>query len=374
MSTDLIQAKYEELDSIASRFQQRAELIEELHRRIQRSVQVLEQGDWEGKGSAAFFAEMNADMYPAIQRLSAALAEAHSVTRVISKVIENAEEEAANVFHGSSDSGIVLASPIADAGVGVTSTPTGPDSSGPIQIGDPQRPIIQHDNGFLDKFSPREPTFSDHANLLKWKAKLEGAEVIRLDLVDGLAAYRHFLEGNGVDRHINYERFLLNDPSGQKALRNLIIDTQRHVEVIGEGRDSFQITSDAYNIGGKDARFPYPETENWQKALGGHNVWTSANVEATGEPPNRTYQMEITLHMEDRYNFNPGQSDIATGIPDSDNGIFELTGLARQYMNYGEVNRYVTWTEGDIANAQITDPDDSRNRKPSDNRRARNRI
>jgi hypothetical protein len=203
---------------------------------------------------------------------------------------------------------------------------------------------------------------------------LEGSEVLRPDLVDANAAYRHFLDGDGTDRQFSYERYIENDPSGQTTLNNLIADAQKNVEVLGANRDSFSITSDAYAMGGGDPRFPYPQTENWQKTIGAHIAWTSADVQATGTGPDRTYTMTITAHVEDRYNFNPGAQDIATGIPDSDNGTFEVTGLAHQYMNYSTVTRTVTWKAGDAAHPQIVDTDTSRNRMPSDNRRVRNRL
>jgi len=56
--------------------------------------------------------------------------------------------------------------------------------------------------------------------------------------------------------------------------------------------------------------------------------------------------MGFTLHAEDRYNFNPGMADIATGTPDSENIRFEITGLAHQYMHNGQLTRTVTWQGG----------------------------
>ena len=41
--------------------------------------------------------------------------------------------------------------------------------------------------------------------------------------------------------------------------------------------------------------------------------------------------MVWTIHAEDRYNFNPGAKDIATGTPDSENGIFEIATPKGQY-------------------------------------------
>jgi hypothetical protein len=103
------------------------------------------------------------------------------------------------------------------------------------------------------------------------------------------------------------------------------------------------MTSTAILVGDIDS-FPYPVTVNWQKALGGHYIWMSADVEVSVE--GRTFNMSLVVHAEDRYNFNPGQSDIASGIPDAANGRFEVTGLAKQYMNYSTLQRYVQWETG----------------------------
>jgi len=65
-----------------------------------------------------------------------------------------------------------------------------------------------------------------------------------------------------------------------------------------------------------------------------------------GEAPQ--FSMDYTLQVEDRYNFDPGKSDIATNQPDAVNGRFETTGLAHQYTNFGTLDRDVTWTQGDI--------------------------
>ena len=106
----------------------------------------------------------------------------------------------------------------------------------------------------------------------------------------------------------------------------------------------FSITSNAIVVGG-DPLFPYPATENWQKAIGGHSIWISASVTVAADKESRlpTFTMFMTIHAEDRYNFNPGQHDIATGIPDADNGLFEITGLAKQYTQYATLTQIETW-------------------------------
>src|SRR5262245_43898798 len=98
-------------------------------------------------------------------------------------------------------------------------------------VGPPTRPNIHHDNGFLDKFKMRAPTASDRARFAEWAAKLEARESAQHlpfvnDLADGLAAYRHFLYGNGRDRDFSYERYVRNDESGATALGSAIADAR----------------------------------------------------------------------------------------------------------------------------------------------------
>jgi hypothetical protein len=137
-----------------------------------------------------------------------------------------------------------------------------------------------------------------------------------------------------------------NDPNGAMTLENSIRETQGHAEVLCASKPTCSMTSQTFFGGGGDARFPYPQTENWQKAIGAHPFWISAEVEQEIIGNNKMYTMSFLLHAEDRYNFNPGMQDIATGIPDSVNGRFEITGLAHSYMNYSTLTRTVTWVEG----------------------------
>jgi hypothetical protein len=245
---------------------------------------------------------------------------------------------------------------------------------------DDHGPVIHHDHGFLDDGNGniddslrRDPTWADRVERLKWIAKLEAAELLRPDLVDGTAAYRHFLFGNGAERDVQYGRFLANDSSGQTVLASAMEDTrlaaiQRHDQDVGgappvEGTRTYQIRTGVISVTAGDARYPYPATENWQKALGAHQIWIEATVtvsvarlrDAGSEPPaggvpdpgtgsstdlgpptfSRHFHVEMTIHAEDMYNFNPGNLDIATGTPDAANGRFEVTGLGHEYLNRG---------------------------------------
>lgn len=271
-------------------------------------------------------------------------------------------------------------------------TTSGSGTATTYRIGDPTRPNIHHDNGFLQNpNNPNDSTplptvapsqadreyYDDQLSQVRWAQRIDGFNIPFTDkdetarrLDDGIEAYRHFLEGNGADRQFSYDKFVSEDKSGQTILNNAIADTQRGAEDLYNqmiAKDpslagkpiTFNVTSGAITVGGSNS-YPYPETEDWQKAIGGHPIWNSATV--TVNPPTTaggkpTFSMNYTLHAEDRYNFNPGQADIATGVPDATRGKLEQTGLAHQYTQYSTLNRNVTWTQGNISTTtQTTNP------------------
>lgn len=251
-------------------------------------------------------------------------------------------------------------------------------------VGAPVRPTIKHDDGFL-AFGRRAPTTTDRLKLLKWTAKLEAGEALRPGLTDALAAYRHFLNGKGKDRTFSYERFVVNDESGAVILKNAIADLQAGVVKLwlaNQALVSFQVTGTAIPCGGPSSvRFPYPATENWQKTIGAHYIWLSAEVAVIAGSPRGPlghtaprFSAFVTLHAEDRYNFNPGAADIATGIPDSDNGIFEVTGLAHQYDQFATLWKGIWWEDLQLLSCTATSGSTERHRQPTSNRRLRNRI
>lgn len=250
------------------------------------------------------------------------------------------------------------------------------------------RPHITHDNGFLDKFPTRTPTTDDRLKYAKWRALLEAGEagqgvplLPHNSIPDALATYRHFIEGSGKDRQFSYERYVANDPSGQVTLQSAILEAMNAAYEVHTlnypGIDGyFSFTGSAIPCGGTNSYFPYAKTENWQKAIGAHQIWISGDVVAKWDSAKNAadFEMTFTIHAEDRYNFNPGAKDIATGIPDDANGVFEITGLAKQYMNYSTLTRHVQWTGKPAAAFNVSMVPWLRQRQPSDNRRARNRV
>lgn len=255
-------------------------------------------------------------------------------------------------------------------------------------VGLPRRPEIRHDNGHLDFFPRRAPTLVDRAQLVKWKAILGGAEAAQgvpglpsNNIPDGLAAYRHFLNGWGAPRTFSYERYVANDASGRTTLKSAIVEAMGaaydlSLRRVPKGSGSFKFTGSAIPCRRVSPGFPEPATENWQKAIGEHSIWISGDVVVKRNTPDGIpfFTMTFVIHAEDRYNFNPGAADIATGIPDGANGAFELAGLAKQYMNYATLTRRVEWMGRPTPSFTVAMTPWLRQRQPRDNRRLRNRL
>jgi hypothetical protein len=248
-----------------------------------------------------------------------------------------------------------------------------------FQRGGPKRPSgIVYDDGF-SKVPRRQATKAELAKYLALKELATyGGTVSRFlpiplpkshmlgrlaDLPDGLAAFRHYLEGSGTARGVAYDDYISDDPSGRVLLLNARFLARQGAEQLyrdfigppASGMVSFPMNSNAIAVNTKDTRFYYPQTENWQKTLGAHFIWISAQVyvRTTASDANPVFQMQMTIHAEDLYNFNPGQKDIASKTPDSSFGVFEEVGLAKQYMNYGTFARDEWWTGPTVTLAQV---------------------
>jgi hypothetical protein len=48
-----------------------------------------------------------------------------------------------------------------------------------------------------------------------------------------------------------------------------------------------------------------------------------------------------TVKVEDMYNFNRWNKDIATGIPDDENGRFEIVGFAHEFLSKATLVRHI---------------------------------
>ena len=256
------------------------------------------------------------------------------------------------------------------------------DETPDYRLGKPARPVYEHDNGHLGKpgeaMKPiRAPTAGDWLAQRSAYAYLNGSELICAEheiagikfsasgtvddcggnQPDANIAYRHFLEATGTSRTIDYEKYIREEENGPKVAPALAQAFIPHAEAIGRNRQKFSVTSKRmYFIGGtSDARLvPGPQRTNWTRAIGAHVIWVSADVTVMATATQILYEANLTMHVEDRFNFNPGSKDDKSGKADSDNGRLELSGLAKQYMTYATWHRKLKWIEGDGRSVSIT--------------------
>ncbi len=94
---DQISVDYAQLEEVATRFARQAAAIDHMEKQLRSKMGQL-QSAWVGKGSTAFFSEMNDKVLPATGRLHKALQEAGKTTRQIAQIMDEAERDAAAPF------------------------------------------------------------------------------------------------------------------------------------------------------------------------------------------------------------------------------------------------------------------------------------
>lgn len=98
MSADVIQAQYEQLEEITRRFRRQTDLQAALQKRLRDRVGKLRSAGWAGRGPDAFYAEMENQVFPAMNRPIGALQAGQKITLGIIAIMQQAEQEAARPF------------------------------------------------------------------------------------------------------------------------------------------------------------------------------------------------------------------------------------------------------------------------------------
>ena len=394
----LLGADIDKLTALGRLFDARSATVAQLAAEASGSVQALN-GLWQGPDAGQFQQRWASIHRPSLIRASRALAEAAATVR--RNAAEQVTASTADGGRGGADGGRGGAdggrggpdrgrdgSGAPDASAGTPGAPIVPG----FHFGNTGRPDIHHDNGFLqnpdDDTDPvpiptRPPTQEEQDYYDSELLQARGADVVseipgtgrfdqRLELEDGIEAYHHFLNGEGEPRSFDYGTFLDEDRSGQVIEHNALADSRaaadegyRQLVASGQapadGPVTFEVTSDQIGVSERNFRYPYPDEENWQKAIGGHSMWTTTSVTYTPQPDGTVRAAAVvTLHAEDRFNFNRDQQDIATGQPDALRGVLEESGLAQQYTQSGVRSYDVTWNEGDPTSELSAEPTGSR--------------
>jgi WXG100 family type VII secretion target len=135
---------------VAARLGSQAEATQQSLLSLEQGMRVLESGDWLGKGAAAFYQEMGSQVLPTMKRLAMALATAERTTVQISKLMAEAEAEAARWLRGegagqagaAAGSGLILAGPLGSGAAG-------PGGGGGGSAADPGDPSLQETTNFI---------------------------------------------------------------------------------------------------------------------------------------------------------------------------------------------------------------------------------
>lgn len=97
MTYDL-QVNYNTLEIVATKFTEQADAVDYIRRKIQNQLDLLIPDGWEGDLARKFEEEMFDRVLPTLRRMVSALEEASYTTRRIIDVMDEAEDEAADLF------------------------------------------------------------------------------------------------------------------------------------------------------------------------------------------------------------------------------------------------------------------------------------
>jgi hypothetical protein len=149
-----------------------------------------------------------------------------------------------------------------------------------------------------------------------------------LPFPEAAKAYANYRSNSGANILVDYQKAINDDALIKQKFDEEIASVLSAVQLMFGGSDfSFYST--------KTRLVPGTTTTNWRRALGGHRIWSVGTV--TYNQVLCQLQVDITTKMEDYYNFNPGQYDVTTGLPDNENCLFAQLGWAKPFYSRGSV-------------------------------------
>jgi len=100
MPAPTVRADHDVLREIARGFGQGADATGKTLQTLGGAMSVLQHGDWIGEGARSFYQEMDSQVLPSLKRLAGALGEGARITTEISRIMQQAEEDAARLLRG----------------------------------------------------------------------------------------------------------------------------------------------------------------------------------------------------------------------------------------------------------------------------------
>lgn len=214
---------------------------------------------------------------------------------------------------------------------------------------------IEWDDDFPYGSKGGQATQEDYDNWRKWKVMQLAAAGV-LQHYDSADFYGHFRENTGTPKTFDYEKAYRDDA----AIRNYVntdlnASLQAANEAVMAGQTDVTLYSPKHSV-------PNPATENWQRTIGGHTMYTNTAVKVEGD----TVTATVTVYARDKWNFNRGEHDSGSGTPDAVNGRFEELGWGKSFQSSGSVTRTYTWKVGEqppMLDTQATESNEDRKTK-----------
>ena len=227
-------------------------------------------------------------------------------------------------------------------------------TSGGFSTIEPDR-TIEWDDDFQYGSKAGQATQEDYENWYKWELYRQGAGWV-LQHSDSYDFYGHFRENTGTPKTFDYEKAYRDDAAIMNYVNtDLNASLQAANEAVMAGQTDVTLYSPKHSV-------PNPATENWQRTIGGHTMYTDTDVTVKGD----TVTATVTVYARDKWNFNRGMSDQASGTPDAVNGRFEELGWAKSFESSGSVTRTYTWKVGEqppVLDTHTTESNENRKTK-----------
>ena len=148
-------------------------------------------------------------------------------------------------------------------------------TSGGFSTIEPDR-TIEWDDDFPHSSKAGQDTPEDWDNWYKWELYRQGAGWV-LQHSDSYDFYGHFRENTGTPKTFNFEKAYMDDAIIRNYVNtDLNASLQAANEAVMAGQTDVTLYSPKHAVGN-------PATENWQRTIGGHTMYTDTDVKVEGD-------------------------------------------------------------------------------------------
>ena len=135
---------------------------------------------------------------------------------------------------------------------------------------------IEWDDDFPHGSKAGQDTPEDWDNWYKWELYRQGAGWV-LQHSDSYDFYGHFRENTGTPKTFNFEKAYMDDAIIQNYVNtDLNASLQAANEAVMAGQTDVTLYSPKHAVGN-------PATENWQRTIGGHTMYTDTDIKVEGD-------------------------------------------------------------------------------------------